>query len=154
MKKEIHRQNQMAGFGPGLPEVRMVLVPCLLEFSLRLFFVHMVLWFTYSLILGGWSLTYHAGSSLLVWAFSSCNTNCERDNSSSSPTARTTGTPHIYQMETLENSSCLLPSKIKGLFWKISQIINHYSHCNMLSYFANVCPGARTRWSKRQIIFP
>ena len=89
-----------------------------------------------------------------VLAFSGCNTNSERDNSSSSLTARTTGTPHIYQMETRENSSCLLPSKIGGLFWKISQIINHYSHCNMLSYFANVCPGARIKWSKREIIFP
>ena len=43
MKREIGKQNQMTGFGPGLPEVRMVLVPCLLEFSLRLFFVHVVL---------------------------------------------------------------------------------------------------------------
>lgn len=107
--------------------------------------------FTRSWRLGLW---WSTGSSFLARAFSSCNTNCERDSSSSSLTAKTTGTLHIYQMETLKNSSSLLPFKIGRLFWKISQIINHYPHGNMLSCFSNVGPRAIRRQSKREIIFP
>ena len=70
---------------------------------------------------------------LQVGTFSSCSTNCEQDSSNSSLTAKTTWILHIYQMETLKNSSSLLSSKLGGLFWKIWQM------CTLIIILMVIC---------------
>ena len=139
-REKSSRQRRMAGLWPGFPELRRLFVVCLWHLVWNSFFIHIiVLLFIYS-----WRWSLWSAHILFQWGLSRV---------AALIVNKTAQIPAPYQMETLENSSSLLSSKLGGLFWKIWQM------CTLIIILMVICliifkclSRGMTRQSKREII--